>query len=142
MAIPRSRPKNLAIQQRHLRSLFPDAQCWIRRSELTFIVDLTPTPISETYKIQLKYKLGKPPKVTVLEPKLEPIDGYQLPHTYKDGSLCLYLPRAGDWSWDMLLVETIVPWASEWLTNYETWVTTGLWLGGGTHPEEWDRPSS
>jgi hypothetical protein len=34
----------------------------------------------------------------------------------------------------MFLADTVVPWTSEWLFFYEVWHATGLWLGGGTHP--------
>lgn len=38
----------------------------------------------------------------------------------------------------MLLVDTIVPWSSEWLFHYEMWKGTGIWFGDGPdaeHPE-------
>ena len=51
---------------------------------------------------------------------------------YHDGSLCLY--RTGQWVSGDLLVETIVPWTSEWLMHYEFWRATDEWLGsGGDH---------
>ena len=31
----------------------------------------------------------------------------------------------------MALSRTIVPWAAEWLLNYELWRFVGEWLGGG-----------
>jgi hypothetical protein len=31
----------------------------------------------------------------------------------------------------MLLADSIVPWASEWLFFYEFWLVTGEWDGGG-----------
>ena len=34
----------------------------------------------------------------------------------------------------MLIAETIVPWASEWLFYYEIWKGTGEWYGGGDWP--------
>ena len=34
----------------------------------------------------------------------------------------------------MLLADTIVPWAAEWLMHYELWLVTGEWTGGGDHP--------
>lgn len=34
----------------------------------------------------------------------------------------------------MLIADTIVPWASEWLLHYEYWLSTGTWHGGGHEP--------
>lgn len=34
----------------------------------------------------------------------------------------------------MYLNATIIPWTSEWLFNYEVWLATGEWRGGGMHP--------
>ena len=31
----------------------------------------------------------------------------------------------------MLIADTIVHWAIEWLYYYENWAYTGKWLGGG-----------
>jgi hypothetical protein len=139
MAFPRSKGRSLALQQLRLLKLFPDARSRIQRSELTFETEITPTPTSDTYRIRLTYKLGDKPRVVVLSPELGPIDGCPLPHTYDGKRLCLYW--RGEWNRDEFLLDTVVPWASEWLANYETWAFTGKWLGGGTHPEQWDRPT-
>jgi hypothetical protein len=32
----------------------------------------------------------------------------------------------------MLVATTIMPWLLLWLTFYELWLATGVWLGGGT----------
>lgn len=34
----------------------------------------------------------------------------------------------------MLLADTYVPWTMEWLVDFELWLATGEWLGGGEHP--------
>lgn len=137
MAFPRSSGKSLAVQQLRFRKLFPDAPCRIHRSELTFEIELTPTPTSDTYRIRVTYKLGKRPRVVVLSPELGPIDGFQLPHTYDGERLCLFW--GGEWDRNKFLADALIPWASEWLANYETWAFTGRWLGGGTHDGQWDR---
>lgn len=49
-------------------------------------------------------------------------------------SLGLYYPPAREWRQSMLLAGTILPWTSEWLLHYETWLATGVWTGGGIHP--------
>jgi len=137
MVIPSARAINLATQQLKLRSLFPRARTRIQRSELSWEADITPTPLSEVYRVGLTYKLGEPPDVHVFSPKLERLEKCPLPHVYKGEMLCLYLPRAGEWRADKFLALTIVPWTSEWLANYEVWrATGGVWCGGGTsHPK-------
>jgi hypothetical protein len=61
-----------------------------------------------------------------------------LPHIYNHGrrgtQLCLYLPMSGEWSAEMWLAETFVPWTVEWLKFFELWLVDGEWRGGGEHP--------
>ena len=134
MVIPSPRALNLATQQLKLRSLFPRALSRIRSSELTWEAEITPTPLSEAYRVRITYKLGKAPDAQVLSPKLERLEKSPLPHVYRGEILCLYLPRAGEWNASMFLALTIVPWTSEWLAHYEVWrATGGVWCGGGTH---------
>lgn len=59
-------------------------------------------------------------------------EGESLPHVYSDGTLCLHL--SGEWNEKMYLVDSIVPWTAEWLANYEIWLATGDWNGGGEWP--------
>ena len=49
-----------------------------------------------------------------------------------NGRLCLHFP--GEWDPRMLISETIIPWASEWLYFHELWLATGEWHGGGHNP--------
>ena len=105
----------------------------MRRNRLTWEADFTPSHLSKTYAVQLIYKLNKSPDIHVTKPKLVVPEGKRLPHTYRGERLCLYDPGVGEWRGDMLLVQTIVPWISEWLINYEIWLATGKWCGG-IHP--------
>lgn len=125
---------NLAVQAYNLKKFFPDSICAIKHSCLIWETDLIPSALSKTYKIQIKYKLKKGPDILVLNPKLEIPEGERLPHIYPGKRLCLYYPGIGEWRSDMLLVKAIVPWISEWLLNYEIWLATGIWCGGGKHP--------
>jgi hypothetical protein len=43
--------------------------------------------------------------------------------------LCLHKPD--EWDSSMLLVETIIPWTTEWLAHYELWKRTHQWYGDG-----------
>lgn len=117
-----------------LKKLFPDSSLHISHSCLTWTVDLTPSPLSQTYTIQLRYKLGESPHINVLKPELICIEGKRLPHTYPEKRLCLFYPNSGEWRGDLLINQTIVPWISEWLLHYEIWLVTGEWYGGGIHP--------
>lgn len=151
-----TKPKilNLAIQQAALKRQFPDSFSRIKRGELVWRGRLTPTPVSAMYTVQIEYRLSKNPDVTVCEPQLQDRDGERPPHLYRRcprnprDRLCLYLPSANEWHGGMLLADTVVPWASEWLLYYEIWLATGEWCGGGIHPEvrgkrprRLDRPS-
>ena len=126
---------SLAVQAGHLQKLFPSSRVSFKRSQLTWVVTLQPSPLSQTYKVRLQYKLDERPDIEVLEPTLEERDGQRPPHLYPKGRLCLYLPRMNEWNGEMLLADTIVPWISEWLLNYEIWLATGEWCGGGEHPD-------
>lgn len=125
---------NLAVQMGHLRKHYPAAECSIKRSCLRWTGTVLPTPLSDSYKLELLYKLDSVPKVRVVSPVLEKVNGERPPHMYSEDRLCLYLPRAMEWTKEMVLATTIVPWASEWCMYYEIWLATGEWRGGGVHP--------
>jgi len=131
---PRQKWISLTLQQVALRRFFPESSVWIRRSELTWMATLVPYPLSQTYGVRLRYKLTGNPEVEVLAPCLKKRGSDKPPHLYPGERLCLYLPRIGEWNKTMFLSETIVPWTSEWLFNYEVWLATGEWCGGGVHP--------
>jgi len=97
--------------------------------------ELRPTPLSSAYLIRIKYSLGSQPETRVVSPALRYASGCEsIPHTYADGSLCLYMPSYGEWTPRRFIADTIVPWASLWLAHYEFWLATGEWRGGGEHP--------
>lgn len=121
--------RRLTIPQQALglRSVFPDTKPVIRRGWLTWVGRLQPCELSRIYTVQIRYTRGRYPVTRVLTPQLAAAEAGFLPHTYSDKSLCLH--DAGQWAEDMLIVDTIVPWAAEWLLHYEVWVATGQWLG-------------
>ena len=80
---------NLAVQAGHLQKMFPSSRASFKRSQLTWIATLQPSPLSNTYKIRLHYKLDERPDVEVLDPKIEERDGRRPPHLYPKGRLCL-----------------------------------------------------
>ncbi len=128
------RPKLLTITQQAvgLKGLYPGGACTAHRNKLVWLGEITPTPLSCTYKIKLAYEFKKTPKIYVVEPKLVLPKGRKRPHLYSDSRLCLYYP--GQWQPWMCLAKTVIPWASEWFVYYEIWLATGEWQGGGIHP--------
>jgi len=105
---------------------------------------LQPTPVSPFYSVTVSYTMGQSPKCVVTNPFLNDIaDGKKIPHTYVNDTringtqLCLYLPyisgknKISEWNSKLLLVETIIPWASLWLFYFEDWLASGEWQGGG-----------
>lgn len=121
------------MQWMALKKVFPNSRGGVRRNRLGWSADLQPTGLSDTYTIYLEYTLEKSPTVVVQSPELRDRDDERVPHRYSDGSLCLFLPGAGEWQRHMYLAETILPWTSEWLLHYEIWLGTGEWCGGGIH---------
>lgn len=123
----------LAQQALGLRSRFPDSHIDLGTTRLVFIGNLTPSPLSRTYAIQVEYDDNHVPAVKVLSPTLERPPARELPHTYEEDVLCLYFP--GEWNASKLITLTIIPWAVEWLLHYELWLATGgIWCGGGHEP--------
>ncbi|MCL4743498.1 MAG: hypothetical protein KJZ54_14980 [Phycisphaerales bacterium] len=127
---------SLAVQMMHLRKHYPTATCSVKRSCLRWVGEVHPTPLSDRYLLELVYKIEEVPRVKVLSPVLQRRDDLPPPHMYSEDRLCLYLPRTGEWSREMVIATTIVPWASEWCMYYEIWLATGEWRGGGVHPGE------
>jgi hypothetical protein len=84
------------------------------------------------------YGEGLPPLVHILEPKLKPRGGgsfTDIPHLIfnptspEDSALCLFDPELRQWTPAMLIADTTLPWASEWLHHYELWHYDGVWRG-------------
>lgn len=110
-------------------------------------------PLAKTYEVRLTYcprirfggAIVANPWITVevvnpligLDPRgtdEPPPHIYRRPETAAGWSMCLYDPRRGDWQPDLLISETVIPWAAEWLFFYEGWLIDGQWAGGGEHP--------
>jgi len=126
---------SVAQQAWILRHAFPRAECRMKCDRLVWRGNLTPSPLSETYKVEISYRLERSPRVRLVYPPLRTFKCQACRHLYSDDTLCLYDPRYGEWNAAMRISETIVPWASEWLFHYEIWLRTGQWHGGGDHPD-------
>jgi len=97
----------------------------------------SPTPLSRTYQLRIDYRQDDVPQVFVEDPDLVSLaEGRRLPHVYEQRPtrLCLYLPRAREWSGWMRIDQTIVPWSALWLFYFEEWLDSDEWKGGGEHP--------
>ena len=127
------------IQGHILKSKYPNS---ILRSvnhiKLLWEVSLKPTPLSDTYRVKLQYKLYERPNVWVIKPKLQKFDNKKIPHRFHDGSLCLFRYLYNEWNASLRIADTIIPWTSLWLYYYEIWLATGIWYGGGEHPKSKD----
>ena len=132
MAAPKPKPLSLAIQAEHLRQIIPESRYLIESSELRWWGNIIPSPLSQSYRIKLTYKLTDKPKVHVLSPKLIIPEGKKLPHIWSADNLCLYFPDQKEWNCRKVLAHSVLPWTSEWLFFYEIWLATGEWVGGGT----------
>jgi len=136
-------PPNLAarlLDLEHLR--LPGASYDFRSGKrLIYKMELSPSEASRLYRCELHVPAGLTvPSMFVIEPDLKVLTGGKRPpHTYShDGAgikLCLWKPRYKEWKWSMKLSETYVPWTVEWLWYFEDWLETGIWAGGGEHPE-------
>jgi len=135
-AVPANR-LSTAQQALGLRSVFPDSAVALSPRRLHWTGRLQPSELCRRYTVEIDYKRGHYPKVRVLAPELKADDAGFLPHTYNDLSLCLH--DAGQWDESMLIVDTIVPWAAEWLLHYEVWLATNEWFGD--HGDDVLRPT-
>lgn len=133
------RPVSLAEQIAVMKLHFPNFHLRWKKNIVTWIGAIQPTRLSNNYTIKIIHQLHRAPNVYVLKPQLtNGPEGETIPHTYPENRLCLYHPRKQEWSQQMRIAETILPWASLWLFYYEIWQATGEWLGGGEHPD-WRR---
>ncbi len=108
---------SLARQAFALRARFPEAKTKLTPTRFTWIAALQPSELSRIYTVRVTLADCRFPKVEVLDPALEGRPGESIPHLFSNGSLCLHLDH--EWSGDMMMVDTTVPWTCEWLLNYE-----------------------
>lgn len=138
----KTRTISLIAQQFALKRAFPESNATVRRNRLYWSGVLQPTGLSDTYSVKLTYSLEMSPKTFVTSPEICDREFQIVPHRYSDGSLCLFLPKNGEWNQGMYVAETIIPWACEWLFHYELWLVTGEWHGGGIHPGDKRMPNA
>lgn len=133
------KPKNVAIQLFNLKSKYKSIDYNLRNGTLIWKQKVKPSKLSREYEITLKYN-GNIPEIYLYNQGIMKKENEKIPHCYKSSyknknneyvKLCLYYPGNYEWSNEMLLSDTIIPWAIDWLYFYELWRITGKWLGGG-----------
>lgn len=131
-----SKRENLKFHADSLKSHFSEGKCSVSdNSNLTWIGELSPTPMSRTYEIKIEYEVFKEPQVRVMSFGLIIPNIKSDIHMYNDGSLCLYYnEKRKEWNHRMALATSIVPWTCEWLYFYEIWLVTRKWCGREIHP--------
>lgn len=119
-----------------MKQLFPQFEAVWDQNQVTWTGKVTPTPMSDTYKIRIEHSLEDMVRVWVIDPPLRELpNGKPSFHLYPEGCLCLYWPKMKEFTRKDLIAKTIVPWISVWLYYYELSLITGTWLGGGHEPE-------
>ena len=132
----------LREQIAYMRLHWPEFQCGVRGKSMFAEGELVPSSLSRTYRVRITQAGEDKPEVRVVSPKLRSIgDQIPIPHMYGQERLCLYLPGTEEWTPNLPIAVTIVPWASLWLYFYELWHATGEWLGGGVEPDISNRTS-
>lgn len=139
------RPSLSAAQQLlHLRrsEVYPGSGS-VARGRLTWRMSRRPFPLAREYDVRLVYQEGSPPQLIVDRPDLVLLaEGDKLPHVYsqRPTRLCLYWPKAQEWTSADRLDQTFLPWMDTWLLYFEDWLAGGRkeWRGGGEHPDTAD----
>lgn len=127
-------PVSLMVQKGRLIRLYGDLieKCNISKNELSCIMLLRPTVESDAYRIKIGYKMSERcPKAWILSPPIKKVDGRYPHHIYgwNNGypQLCVYYPGFSEWTQQMDIATSFVPWILTWLCTYEFWVITGEW---------------
>lgn len=138
------KPKNVAIQLLNLKSKYDCLDCKLGMGNLIWKQRVRPSKLSRTYDITVKYN-GITPEVYLYNQGIMTKKDEYIPHCYRRHynnkadeyvKVCLYYPKYQEWSRDMFLADTIIPWTIDWLYFYELWRITGKWLGGGIEHEK------
>ena len=127
---------SLIQQQIKLKKTYPDMieRIGVSCNELTCLIKLQPTKESITYKVMISYKLDKWPQARLVYPKeIAKVNGEKPHHLYNrdvDGKekLCVFDSREKEWNDRMFLANSFVPWIITWLSAYEIWQITGVWV--------------
>jgi len=84
------------------------------------------------------------PYVRLIDPPLKPREGARyeaIPHLMycedkpELSALCLFDPDGHEWEPTMLIADTTIPWAADWIKHYEFWHYDGIWRGKSVGPK-------
>lgn len=133
-----NKPQTLTLKQQEIRlkKIYSNLidKISVSRNELSCIIRLQPTAESREYKVNIRFKIGYWPKVKLVDPKeIVLVDGKKPHHLYNrsvDGEerLCVFYPKGCEWTDNRFLADTFVPWVITWLSAYEIWQITGVWV--------------
>lgn len=133
-------PRLTAPQQRARMLLeWPALESRVEGRVLHVTGVVQPSPITGRYAIQVVYRELAVPRASVLRPTLSrrsEAPDIPIPHTFGFNTPgaerpCLFYPDGREWNPGMPIAVTVMPWLLAWLMDYEIWVATGEWLGGG-----------
>ena len=123
----------LVTQFNAIKSSYLSVRGGVKCGKLIVFINLKPTDNSIDYELKIEAKVGgRQAKIYVTDPVLTEVN---IPHRYADGSLCLYYIGYDELRYGDKWADTLIPWASLWLFYYEIWKDTGIWKGGGIHPQ-------
>lgn len=134
--------KDIVKQYTSINRKYEKTQFLPNKNTVEIMIQIQPTEESSKYTIKIVAKQWSPSvNVFVVDPDISKHARNReskIPHTYPDGSLCLYLPRNNEWDYYDSWADTLIPWACLWLYYFEIWFVTDEWLGGGVHPGDDD----
>lgn len=132
---------SLALQRAKIKQDWPEGVFTnVSYKKFVWLVKIKPTNISRSYDIRLECEINRPPRVYLYGENLKKLECSDFPHNYGrdlnkyEVRLCLALPK--EFNYGMFVSDTIIPWTVEWLFYYEIWLYSGIWYGGGIHPQK------
>jgi hypothetical protein len=139
------KPRTLGAQDARMRSRWPDFK-FAQLSDRMVRWDGPLRGAQKWYEMRVLWLIDGSfrPYVCLRDPLLRPREGgtfEQIPHLMFDAErpersgLCLFDPEGNEWSNKMLIADTTVWWAAEWLFYYEMWHLDGVWRGTGIGDE-------
>lgn len=137
------RPRSVWTQINRMQGRWPDFRR-LSNVDIGYISWVGPLRgFQQPYQMRIFWTLEKP-YVQLIDPPLKPRDGAryeEIPHLifYDEkpelSALCLFDPNGREWEPNMLIADTTVPWAADWLKHYEFWHYDGIWRGKSIGPE-------
>lgn len=139
------RPRSLGAQRARIDARWPHFQFQSLQGAMVSWQGLL-RGFQKQHLVEVFWDAERPekPYVVLRDPALCPREGKtfaEIPHLlfYPErpefSGLCLFDPNCEEWSNRMLIADTTIVWAAEWLLYYELWHFDGVWRGGGVGPE-------